>query len=186
MSEVKLFHTGIQVIDKPDITVGRKNADFGQGFYLSDNEEFSRRWARERKGHTTYLNTYCLQTDGLKVKRLVRDEEWFRYIRANRLNRPDIFADYDLIIGPIANDTIYDTWGIITSGLLEENQALRLLMTGPVYEQTVIKTEKAVSALRFTGAVEMSSEEIAIYRETVKKEESEYQKAIAGLLEDIQ
>ena len=59
-------------------------------------------------------------------------------------------------------------------------------MTGPVYEQTVIKTEKAVSALRFTGAVEMSSEEIAIYRETVKKEESEYQKAIAGLLEDIQ
>ena len=43
MSILRLFHTGFQVIQKPDINMGRANADFGQGFYLSNDEEFSRR-----------------------------------------------------------------------------------------------------------------------------------------------
>ena len=32
---MKLYHTGYQEIRIPDLTVGRKNADFGQGFYLT-------------------------------------------------------------------------------------------------------------------------------------------------------
>jgi len=32
-------------------TTEGKNADFGQGFYLSPDREFSVRWARERKGY---------------------------------------------------------------------------------------------------------------------------------------
>ena len=36
---IQLFHTGYQIITSPDITIGRRNADFGQGFYLSDNVE---------------------------------------------------------------------------------------------------------------------------------------------------
>ena len=115
MSILHLYHTGFQVIEKPDITIGRKNADFGQGFYLSDDEEFSTRWARERKGLTTYLNTYEIDLTVLNVKRFARDTDWFEYIYANRSNRPDSLPDYDVIIGPIANDTIYDTWGIITA-----------------------------------------------------------------------
>lgn len=30
-----LYHTGYQEIREPDIHHGRKNADFGQGFYLT-------------------------------------------------------------------------------------------------------------------------------------------------------
>lgn len=45
-----LYHTGFEKIEHPDIHFGRANADFAQGFYLSDNREFSMRWARERKG----------------------------------------------------------------------------------------------------------------------------------------
>ena len=41
MASTILYHTGFETIRKPDITIGRKNADFGQGFYLSDDEEFS-------------------------------------------------------------------------------------------------------------------------------------------------
>ena len=32
-----MFHTGYAEIREPDIRYGRKNADFGQGFYLSDS-----------------------------------------------------------------------------------------------------------------------------------------------------
>ncbi|MBR0152362.1 MAG: DUF3990 domain-containing protein [Lachnospiraceae bacterium] len=130
---LELFHAGYQIIERPDIHAGRTNADFGQGFYLSDDEEFSKRWTRERRGFSAWLNRYELDTEGLKIKRFDRDAEWFAYIFANRANRSDSLAEYDVITGPIANDTLYNTWGIITSGLLEEKQALQLLSLGPAY-----------------------------------------------------
>ena len=81
---MELYHTGFDIIEAPDIHFGRQNADFGQGFYLSGNWEFSVRWARERKGRHTYLNTYVLDTAGLSIKRFARDAEWFGYIYRNR------------------------------------------------------------------------------------------------------
>lgn len=181
----ELFHTGFQIIREPDINIGRKNADFGQGFYLSDNIEFCRRWARERKGFTTYLNRYELDTEGLNIKCFTRSEEWFEYIYANRANQADALAEYDVIAGPVANDTLYDTWGIITSGFLAKEDALRLLMLGGEYEQYVVKTKKAVEALRFVSAEIVLPEEIAAYRETVRREEERYQQEFATVLSEI-
>ena len=80
MSRIQLFHTGYDKIPEPDIHYGRANADFGQGFYLSDSEEFSKRWARARKGLTTYINCYEPDTAGLNIRNFMRDEEWFGYI----------------------------------------------------------------------------------------------------------
>ena len=42
-----LYHTSNQIIEHPDIHHGRKNADFGWGFYLTPDREFTYRWARE-------------------------------------------------------------------------------------------------------------------------------------------
>ena len=185
MSAMKLFHTGYEVIERPDIRIGRKNADLGQGFYLSDNEEFSRRWARMKRGRTTYLNSYELETDGLLIKRFGKDEEWFEYIFRNRMNQPDILAEYDVLIGPIANDTIYDTFGILTSGLMKTEDALAVLRLGNTYYQIVIKTEKAADALRFVRADVLDPEEIASYRDIVSEEEKQFQEDFAKLFEEI-
>ena len=121
-----VYHSGFVKIEEPDIHHGRKNADFGQGFYLSDNEEFCKRWAKFRKGEETMINRYELDLNGLKVRYLKRDEEWFSYLYDNRHNKEDICND-DVIIGPIANDTIYDTFGVITSGILKPEKAMELL-----------------------------------------------------------
>ena len=42
-----VYHVGFDIIKNPDIHYGRKNADFGQGFYLTDDKEFSYRWAKD-------------------------------------------------------------------------------------------------------------------------------------------
>ena len=42
---MKLYHSGLSVIHTPDIRRGRKNADFGPGFYLTTDLEFALRWA---------------------------------------------------------------------------------------------------------------------------------------------
>ena len=130
MEHITLYHTGFEKIEQPDIHIGRANADFGQGFYLSDNGDFSRRWARSRRGETTWLNTYTLALDGL----------------------------------------------------LSREQSLRLLMIGPVYRQTAIKTERAASRLRFISAQVIEEKEIAAYRDKVLEEQEAYLKEFAEVM----
>ncbi|MCR5311036.1 MAG: DUF3990 domain-containing protein [Lachnospiraceae bacterium] len=170
-----LYHTGFEIIKEPDIHHGRKNADFGQGFYLTDDEAFAHRWARERKGEETVVNTYELDTEGLAVKRFKRDESWFEYIYGNRNHKPDPITA-DVIMGPIANDTIYDTFGVMTSGMLPKEIAMDLLLMGPEYLQITLKTEVAAKNLRWLSSVSLSSEEVREYRKTVISEQEEYQK----------
>ncbi|MBR0478168.1 MAG: DUF3990 domain-containing protein [Solobacterium sp.] len=141
--EVKLYHTSNTEIRVPDIHRGRKNADFGQGFYLSPDVDFTYRWA----GRDAVVNEYELDENGLLIHRFQRDEEWFSYIFHNRRVKDSLSVD--VVIGPIANDTIFDTLGVISSGYLKPEDAMKLLMIGPEYTQVVIKTEKAARQLHW-------------------------------------
>ena len=179
-----LYHTGFQIIKNPDIYHGRKNADFGQGFYMTSDYEFSCRWAKERQGEAPVVNTYELDTSDLQLHRFSRDPDWFTYIFRNRRNQPDSL-DTDVIIGPIANDTIYDTMGIITSGYLKDEEALQLLLLGPEYHQIVLKSEKAASHLVWKSSRTITPEEIAGYRATVAAEQDAYLEAIGAAMESF-
>ena len=113
-----LYHTSDREIVYPDIHHGRKNADFGCGFYLTPDREFTYRWARDN----AVVNEYELDENGLDMHVFLRDREWFEYIYNNRRLNDELKAD--VIIGPIANDTIFDTLGIITSGYLKPEEAM--------------------------------------------------------------
>ncbi len=172
-----LYHAGKDRIPKPDIQIGRKNADFGQGFYLSPDKEFSLRWA----GRDTYINEYELHTDGLTIQNWDRDQDWFRYIFGNRRAKDTCRAD--LVVGPIANDTLYDTLGILTSGLLSDEEALKLLEIGPCYIQVAIKSQKAVQNLKWIGAEHFT--EFGHYRRLRAEEERRFQAEFARGLHSL-
>ena len=143
---MKLFHTGKMEIRDPDVGHGRKNADFGPGFYLTPDMDFAYRWA----GANAVVNEYELDEEGLRIHRFRRDEDWFHYIFHNRRAEDSLSAD--VVIGPIANDTIFETLGIISSGFLKPSDAMKMLMIGPEYTQVALKTEKAVRQLRWLRA----------------------------------
>lgn len=138
-----LYHTSDWEIQQPDIRRGRKNADFGQGFYLTPDRDFTYRWARK----DAVVNEYEFDEAGLLIQRFSRSTEWFETIFRNRRMEDSLTAD--AVIGPIANDTIFDTLGILTSGYLKPEEALRLLMIGPAYTQVAIKTDRAAAQLRW-------------------------------------
>ena len=94
-------------------------------------------------------------------------------------------TEFDVITGPVANDTIYDIWGITTGGVLSEEQALSLLEIGPLYKQIVIKSDKAAEQLRWVSAEVLKSEEINESRKAVANEESEYQALVEEKLGQI-
>lgn len=183
MEMLTVYHTGFEEIPKPDLCAGRKNADFGQGFYLSDDASFALRWAKERKDTPCVLNVYRFNPEGLRIRRLYRSGTWFDYICANRAGRPDAFSAYDAVIGPIACDTLYDTWGILTSGMIGKRLAVEAYRLGPYYRQIVLKSEKALSGLCFVSAQTVAKEQIAKNRAVVKQEEQAYQEKMLQLLD---
>ena len=75
-----LYHTSDREIRTPDIHYGRKNADFGWGFYLTPDREFTYRWAREN----AVVNVYELDENELNMHTFTRDIHWFEYIFNNR------------------------------------------------------------------------------------------------------
>ncbi len=182
MSKLLVYHTGFEVIRDVDIHHGRQNADFGQGFYVSKDEEFSKRWAKKRPNTKTIMNVYELDLEGLNICWLERNQDWYKYIYNNRHG---IYDDnnYDLIVGPIANDTIYDTLGIITSGYIDEKTALKMLLEGPCYEQMVLKSEESVKHLKWLYANEVAEVDLEKSAKVLKKEQEAYIKAITAILE---
>jgi hypothetical protein len=179
-----LYHSGLDVIKEPDIAYGRKNADFGQGFYMTPDKEFAYKWSKARGTQMPIVNFYELDTDGLKVKEFFRSEEWFQYIYGNRNGKQDQL-EADVVIGPIANDTLYNTLGITTSGFLEKEEAMELFMIGPEYIQVVIKTEAAKANLKWLSSEELTREQISEFQKKVQSEELEFQKIFAETLERI-
>ncbi len=124
-------------------------------------------------------------TDGLRIKRLDRDEEWFDCIFSNRNGKSDLLSGYDVIIGPIANDILYDVFGIPTSGFLNREQSLQLLLVGPVYTQVVIRTEKAAEQLTWLSSEVLDHEKIMLMQQAMLREQEEYQALFAEKMEKI-
>ena len=172
---MKVYHASSVIVERPDTEHSRSFLDFGPGFYLSPDREFASRWA----GADAVMNEYELDESGLLIHRFRRDEEWFSYIFRNRGARDDLSAD--VVIGPIANDTIFETLGIISSGFLKPAEALKLLLVGPEYTQVAIKTEKAASRLKWIQSVRIGQIETS----RRKTEQEAYDVSFARILKEI-
>lgn len=113
---MRLFHGTNVDFAEIDLTKSNRFKDFGQGFYLTDirqqAEELSQKRAT-RDGGTPVVQEYefdeaLLAGSQLKVLRF--DEptaEWADFIYKNRSRHKPIFRhDYDIVIGPIADDGV--------------------------------------------------------------------------------
>ncbi len=174
MSRMLLYHTGYQIIQTPDIDRGRKNADLGQGFYTTPDLAFAHRWAQFRKGETVYVNAYQLETEGLDCYRFSRDQEWAEYLFGNRTGKTDRLMGVDIVMGPVANDTLFNVLGITSAQLLKKEQVLSLLQVGPLYVQTAIRTPAALTHLKWLSASVLDEKTLQMQRETLRREEESY------------
>ena len=82
------------------------------------------------------------------------DEEWLDFVSAHR-NGSYEGEKYDVIIGAVANDDVYRTLQVYSSGLLTKEQALEALKVKKLFNQYVFATEKALDFLKFVEAKEV-------------------------------
>lgn len=153
-----LFHGSNTAIDKIDLGKCRPYKDFGKGFYLTDirdqAERMASRTVRIFKGQPTLtLFEFDLEAainQGLKIKVFNSpDEEWARFVMANRnINHPQPAHDFDIVIGPVADDTIVRLLRMYVENYLTESQLVKELTFSKVTSQYFFHTEAAIKMLK--------------------------------------
>jgi len=100
-----LFHGSNVVVDSPLVNIGRKELDFGPGFYLTKIREQAERWAHRvcvvRRSSTPLLSRYVFDDVALPstIKRLslpYYNKEWLDFIVASRRGEAP-WRDYDIV-----------------------------------------------------------------------------------------
>ena len=109
-----LYHGSYCLIDSIDLDVCRAHTDFGKGFYLTPIRSQAVRRARLKARLTLsepVLNVYSfneavLNDGSLKVLRYDnQSQEWAHFVYSNR-EIPDFTHDYDIVVGPVADDNL--------------------------------------------------------------------------------
>jgi len=154
---MKLYHGSTVTVKNPSLRQGRANTDFGKGFYTTIDLEQAARWAQIRReragGGNAVVSVYTVDDDFLKRTDLQimryngATKEWLDFVVANRRFAP--IHDYDVVLGPVANDNLYATISLYENGELSADAAIIQLKTHVLYNQVSFHTQKAITNLRF-------------------------------------
>ena len=101
-----LYHGSKEIVEYPEIRRARFNKDFYFGFYCTNIEKQAERWAT-RYGEEGYINKYeYTENTELKILKFEKmTEEWLDFIIACRNGQSH---SYDIVEGPMADDTIWN------------------------------------------------------------------------------
>lgn len=119
MGKMTVYHGSYTTIKSPEIITGKNTKDFGAGFYCTIIREQSERWAK--RYDTPIINIYTVRLDTslkiLEFKDLT--EDWLDFIIACRHGEEH---GYDIVIGAMANDQIYNYIADYIDGILTRDQ----------------------------------------------------------------
>lgn len=155
---LELYHGSNVAIDKIDLSKGHINKDFGKGFYLTtlpqQAMEMAKRKARQFLDTKPVVTTFLFDENELtsgelnvKVFHAV-SEEWAMFILQNRkASRTGFHHDYDIVVGPVADDSVVQQLDLFEMGLITLSQLVEALRYRDLNNQYFFGTERAVSKL---------------------------------------
>ena len=119
MAKLTVYHGGYQPVKVPEIRIGRNTKDFGPGFYCTIIKEQAERWSRRYR--TKIVSIYDVRLNSfLKIKEFKEmTDEWLDFIIACRSGK---LHDYDLVIGAMADDQIYNFISDYMDGAITREQ----------------------------------------------------------------
>ena len=96
---------------------------------------------------------YFVDDDALTAASILRFDgytlDWARFVLNNRKNRTRIQVhDYDIVIGPIANDVVGYQIRRVEEGIISEEQFLEEIKYHTVTIQYLFATQKAINLLQ--------------------------------------
>lgn len=159
---MRLYHGSTVCVRRPNALKGRKATDFGKGFYTTTSFEQAKKWAVLKKNRDlsekAVVSVYEVPDDILdKEFSVYRFEgptkEWLEFIVNNRRGKKT--GQYDLIMGPVANDQLYATIRLYEQGVISADAAIEMLKSHKLFDQLSFHSAKAISLLRFIEFIEV-------------------------------
>lgn len=163
MNEIIVYHGGTERVEMPVCKFGRRNLDFGLGFYVTNLREQAVSWAynmAKSRNMPALLNRYRLDRDAILREAKCRvfeayDEEWLDFIVANRSGM-NVADEYDYVEGGVANDRVVDTVNLYIAGLIELGSALKELSKHQPNNQMCILNQEILNKyLVYEGTEEL-------------------------------
>lgn len=142
-----VYHTSVQHFDSPDINHSRNALDFGKDFYVTrlrkQAEKYSQRFLRAGEKAFLHIFEYTPQAD-LTIKIFdAYNEEWLDFVCSCRKGS-DIYKQFDIIEGGVANDKVFQTVDLYMAGIYNKEQALQNLAYEMPNNQVCFITQRAI------------------------------------------
>lgn len=168
---ITLYHGSSRVVDTPAFGAGRKNNDFGPGFYCTQSNDLAKEWAVSSLSDG-FSNRYTLDTEFLRILNLNSPDytilNWIAVLVEHRLfsiktpiarrAKQYLIGHFgvnvsacDLIIGYRADDSYFDFAEAFLNNAITVEQLSRAMRLGRLGEQIVLKSQFAFSKIRFEG-----------------------------------
>ena len=183
---ITIYHGSEKIVEVPTFGEGKKNNDFGLGFYCTESEGLAKEWAVSslRNG---FANKYTLDTEYMRILNLNSPEytilNWIAVLVEHRLfsiKTPvarrakqyliDNFSinvnAFDIITGYRADDSYFDYAESFLNNGISVEQLARAMRLGKLGEQIVIKSQFAFSRLQFEGFDVAEKEEFYVLRKS--------------------
>ena len=166
-----VYHGSKQIVDIPTFGLGRKNNDFGLGFYCTESSDLAKEWAVSSLSDG-FANRYTLDTEYLNILNLNSPDytilNWIAVLVQHRLfsiktpvaRRAKQYLvehfginvnAYDLITGYRADDSYFDYAEAFLNNTITVEQLSQAMQLGKLGEQIVIKSKFAFSKIKYEG-----------------------------------
>ena len=196
-----IYHGSKQIVEVPAFGLGRKNNDFGLGFYCTESNDLAKEWAVSSLSDG-FSNRYTLDTEYLNILNLNSPDytilNWIAVLVEHRLfsiktpvarrakqyliERFGISVNaYDLIIGYRADDSYFDFAEAFLNNAITVEQLARAMRPGKLGEQIALKSQFAFSKIKYEGFEPAQKEQFYVLR---KARDNEANQTYLDILEE--
>ncbi|MCM1123999.1 MAG: DUF3990 domain-containing protein [Eubacterium sp.] len=149
MGKMTVYHGSYTTVKHPEIRKNRNTKDFGPGFYCTVIREQAQRLVK--RYDTPTVNTYTVRPDtSLKILEFKEmSEDWLDFIISCRHGQ---LHSYDIVIGAMANDQIYNFIADYIDGILTRDQFWSMTKFKYPTHQINFCTPSALKCLEFISS----------------------------------
>lgn len=152
---IRMEKKGVRVLKvrNPEVRKTRYAKDFSWGFYCTSNYEQAAHWSKKGRSRGIVNVFEYTESPMLNIKKFPEmSDEWLDFIAICRSGK---HHDYDIVEGPMADDTIWNYVNDFLSGDISREAFWALAKFKHPTHQISFHTEVALKCLSFKEAIEV-------------------------------
>ena len=153
-----LYHGSNVAVEAPKLIVPNRALDFGNGFYTTMNLEQAESFANNVVSRNEGCGIPTVSYYEVDFERMLcessvlkfdhPDDAWLDFVYANRTSKY-VGELYDIVIGSVANDTLYRVFRLFENGDIDRETVIKRLKVTKLFNQITFRTERAIAELKF-------------------------------------